>query len=307
MAFRPPMRWQCCLGLTAGLVLFAGGCRAFRCQEISDEKMAAARQLLLQGIDAQQRGQWEEAEARYAAAVTEAPRDERARAGYAEALWHRGSQEAALAQMAEAVRLSGNDPERLVQLGQMHHTRGDLHRALALADRAIAANRQLPAAWALRGKTLQSQGQPAEALAALHRAQSLQEHFPEVQLAISEIYSQEQRPQRALATLQALAGRYPAGEAPLEVVVREGLAYRDLGRYPEAARALTQATQRGASSAEVWYELAHLRMLTGDAAGARLAANAALAANPNHAASLALQQQLLSQQGIASAGLSGRY
>jgi tetratricopeptide (TPR) repeat protein len=204
--------------------------------------------------------------------------------------------------------LSGDDPERLVQLGQMRHARGDSHRALALADRAIAGNRQLPAGWALRGRILQSQGEQTAALTAYHRALSLQGHYPDVQLAIAEIYSQQQRPQRALATLQALASRYPPGEAPLEVVVREGLAYRDLGRYPEAVRSLAQATQRGAASANVWYELARMRSLTGDVAGARLAANAALALDPNHPASLALSSELSSQQGIAAAGAPfGRY
>jgi tetratricopeptide (TPR) repeat protein len=300
-----PDPWRWCVGLLAGLAIVSAGCRAFRTQEMSVEQMAASRQQLLQGIDAQQRGQWDEAETRYAAAVAASPRDERARAGYAEALWQRGAQEAALSQMAEAVRLSGDDPDRLVQLGAMLKARGELHRALTLADRAIAGNRQLAAAWALRGEALQAQGAHAEALAAYHRALSLQNHFPQVQLAVAQIYSEGRKPQRALATLQALASRYPAGEAPLDVVVREGLAYRDLGRYPEAAKALAQAAERGAGTPDVWCELANLRLLTGDVASARLASSAALAADPHHPRALALQAQLASHGGLAAAATGG--
>lgn len=274
------------------------GCRAFRCQEISVERLAAARQLSLQGIEAQDRGQWEQAETCFATAIQQAPRDERARAGYAEALWQRGEQQAAIAQMEEAVRLSGDDPERLVQLGSMHLARGESARAIAQADRAIRTNRPLASAWALRGQALVAQGNRTEALAAFHRALSLEAHFPDVQLAIAEIYSQQARPQRALATLQALASNYPPSEVPLDVLVREGLAYRELGRYSEAARSLALATTRGNPSAELWFELARTRVMADDPTAARLAVNAALELEPDHVASLALAQELGTRRGI---------
>src|SRR5262245_45324139 len=74
------------------------GCRAFRCPKTSDEAIAAARQLSLQGMDAQQHGRWEQAELAYASACEKCPRDERARFGYAEALWERGAQDEAIIQ-----------------------------------------------------------------------------------------------------------------------------------------------------------------------------------------------------------------
>src|SRR5262249_51063590 len=75
-----------------------GGCRAFRSHKVSDESIAAARQLSLQGIDAQQRNQWDRAESLFAAAILKCPSDERARAGYGESLWQRGIWQEAIVQ-----------------------------------------------------------------------------------------------------------------------------------------------------------------------------------------------------------------
>jgi tetratricopeptide (TPR) repeat protein len=288
-------------GAAAMVLAATAGCGLFRCQKVSDEAVAAARQMSLQGIDAQQRGQWDEAEALFASAVGQCPRDERARCGYAESLWQRGAADEAIRHMEEAARLSGHDPERLVQLGQMVRSRGELHRAGVQADRAIAANPQLASAWALRGQVQQAQGQRAEALASFHRALSLQPHYPEVQLAIAEIYSQENRPQRALATLHALAASFPPGQEPIEVLVREGLALRQLGRHHDAARSLAAATQRANASAELLYELARTQLLAGEHASARLAVAEGLDREPHHAGCLALQQELGTSQAVLAA------
>ena len=76
--------------LLATMMLFAG-CRVFHRQRISDESFTQARHLSLQGLDAQMRGDWERSESLFAAAILKCPSDERARGGYAEALWKRGA------------------------------------------------------------------------------------------------------------------------------------------------------------------------------------------------------------------------
>src|SRR5262249_10944988 len=124
-------------------IIGISGCRAFRSHKISDESIAAARQLSLQGMDAQHPGQWDRAGTLFATAILRCAVDERARYGYAEALWQRGAHQQAIEQMEEAARLSGNDPERLVRLGQMYRAQGDLTRAGRIADVAVAANGQL--------------------------------------------------------------------------------------------------------------------------------------------------------------------
>ena len=283
-----------------------GGCRALRSQQISDESIAAARQLALQGMEAERRGRWERAETLFAEAVAKCPRDERARCGYAEALWRRGVGDEAIVHMEEAVRLSGHDPERMVELGRMYRGRSDLARAGEQAERAIAANPQLAAAWALQGEVLQDQGSLSEALASYHRALSYQQPFAEVQLAIAKIYGQQGRPQRSLATLQALAASFPPGQTPNDVVVQEGLALGALGRHQDAARTLAGACQRGNPSAELLFVLAQAQMLAGEPAAARLTLSAALARDPGHAGSLTLQRDWGAPDGVVAAAATAR-
>ena len=56
-----------------------------------------------------------------------------------------------------------------------------------------------------------------EALLSYHRALAYQEHYPRVQIAISEVYRYQDRPQRALSTLDHLCDRYAPGIVPSEV------------------------------------------------------------------------------------------
>jgi tetratricopeptide (TPR) repeat protein len=243
-------------------------------------------------MTARQQGRWELAETLYAEAVLKCPRDERARCGYAESLWQRGAQVEAVAHMEEAVRLSGHDPERVVQLGEMYLARGELGRAGQQAERAVAANGQLPGAWALRGKVLAAQGSRTEALASFHRALALQGQYPEVQLALAEIYNQQDRPQRALATLQALADGYPPDQLPVDVLIHQGLALRKLGRHTDAARSLAQAAERGSPSADLLYELGRTQLTAGDTPAARLSIAAALERDPAHVGAQTLREEL---------------
>lgn len=294
---RPPL-WRAvlCVGLSASVTATAG-CRTFRYSKGSDESIATARQLSLQGIAARGQGRWDQAEMLFAQAVEQCPRDERARCDYADSLWLRGEQELAVANMEEGVRLSGHDPGRVVQLGNMYLVRGDFSRAAAQADRAIRANRNLASAWALRGKVLEAQNSRTEALASFHRALTLQPNYQEVQLALAELYREQGRPQLALAALQNLADSLPADRVPVEALVEQGLALRQLGRHRDAAQSLAQAAQRGNPPVDLLYELGRSEMDAGDAAAARLAINAALAREPSHPGCLALLDQLATSQG----------
>lgn len=288
------------------MLSFGVGCRALRCKEANDAALAGARRQSLQALEAQQRGQWDQAETLFAAAIEQCPADERARHGYAHALWQRGAHDEAIAHMEEAVRLSGNDPERLVELGGMYLQRGQQHRAAEQADLAIAADPQLAAAWVLRGQSHLSLGQSDNALASLHRALSLRVNYPEAQLAIAAIYTQQSRPQRALATLQALGDSFPPDQIPADILIQEAFAFRALGRHQDSAAKLAVAAERGNVSADLYYELARSHSLAGNTHAAREAVAAALARNANHAASLALAHDLLPRDGTIAAAASSR-
>lgn len=297
-----PLRWLQGSSVVAILVLSAAGqcgCRAFRCHT-SDEAVSAARDLSLQGLDAQQKGRSDQAEQLFAAAIQRCPQDERARCCYAEILWQRGAQDEAVEHMEEAVRLSGSDPQRRVQLGKMYLARGQVHQASVQADKATSANRESAAAWALHGDVLKAEGLRDEALASYHRALAIQQHYPEVQLALADLYGQQDRPQRALATLQALADHYPPDAIPSEVSYREGLVLRRLSRYQDAVEQLAAAVARGPATPDMHYELAQTQILAGNRNAAAESVAAGLALHPNHAGLSRLSGELGNRQGTVA-------
>lgn len=286
--------WCARCGLLVTLIAViccSSGCRALRCRQ-PDEQISAARELSIRGTDAQRRGQWDRAEQFYASAVQQCPADERARCGLAESLWQRGNREQAVAHMEQAVRLSGSDPLRRIQLGQMYLSVGQLPRALEQADLAIEANGSLAAAWALRGDVFKQEARYNDALASYHRALAHQAHYPDVQLAVADVYQKQDRQLRALSTVQQLADQYPPGQTPPLVLYREALVLKDLKRYTDAANSLLAASRQDPQSAELLFELSRVQMLAGDPASARLSVQAALARDPSHTASQAMFAEL---------------
>ena len=276
-----------CISLT----VTAAGCASLSRSRL-DDGVLTARQLSLRGTEAIQQSRWGDAEELISEAVRLCPTDERMRAQYAETLWNLNAREEAIQHMQLAVRLSGGNPELLVRLGDMHLENGDLASASQQAERAIAANRQLAAAWALRGDVLQRQGNEEESLASFHRALSYSEHYPRVQLAIAEGYRRQGRHGRALATLRNLADGYPVGEVPGQVRYLEGLAQKELGRYDAAVASFTAAIKKSPPAAERLFQLAETRLLMGDSVNARIAARAALALEPTHGPSQQLVAHL---------------
>jgi tetratricopeptide (TPR) repeat protein len=273
-----------------------GGCTTLA-RNRTDESVVSARQLSLRGINAAQQGQLREAEVLFNRASEMCPLDEKIRCHYAETLWQLGSHLQAVAHMEEAVRLSGGNAELVVRLGDMYLAGGDLQRAALQADAAIQANRQLPSAWALRGDVHRNLGHDEEALASYHRALSYQSHYPRAQLAAAEIYGRQKRPARALATLRTLADGYPSGETPPQVLMLQGLALKELGRYEAAAEMLASAAkQQAPPSTEILAYLAETQWLAGDAANARLTLQTALSQSSQEQVAEPLTAQLLTLQ-----------
>ncbi len=290
--------------MAAGL-FNAIGCASLRKDTVSED-VITARQMSLRGFDSLQRGKLEDAEAWFANAIETNPVDDDAHVQYAELLWRRGLRPDAIKHLEQSVKLSGGDQALVVRLGEMYLAQGDAERAWQQAERAIQSNRQLPCAWALRGDVQRQQGKLQEALADYHRSLSFEGHCPHVQLALAAIYREQNRPRRALSTLDALAEHYPPNEMPQELLLEQGLALKALGRYENAASLLAQSTQRGEPSAELLFHLAEAQLLAGDTTNARLALVAALAQEPAHGPSNELKGQLDEQQRQLTAAV-GRY
>lgn len=283
-------------GIFVGSVLLLSlcGCRSL-CKQPVAEHVVEARTISSRGLEAMQKGDYEQAERCFAQAIKTCPVDERARCRYAELLWRRGQHAAATREMEEAVRLSAGDANLLVQLGEMHLAQRNIPRAQSEAERAIKADFHNAAAWALHGDAMQAAGNYGEALASYHRALAVQEHYPHVQLAIADVYRAQRKPQRALATLTALEDRYGPGQAPAIVLVNQGLALKELGRYDDAVETLTLAVQRGSTLADTYCELADAQLQTGDSVNARLSIAAALEQSPQHERSLRLREVIGAQ------------
>jgi tetratricopeptide (TPR) repeat protein len=267
------------------------GCTCLR-RKANDARVVSARQMSLKGIDAMQRGQWDDAEAMFADALHQNPTDERAHHHYAEVMWKRGQCKAAIQHMEESVRLSGGDTTLLVQLGEMYLDQGEVEAAWECAQDAIESNGHLPGAWALRGDVYRRQSNWDAALEAYHHALSEQPHFPHVQLAAAAVYREQNRPQRALATLDSLAAQYRPQETPMELYFQKGLAYKALGRYQEAVTVLSSATAQPETPADWYYHLAEAQQMAGNSASAKLALQAALTRVPNHVASVRLKDRI---------------
>lgn len=246
------------------------------------ENVVEARQFSLGGIDAMQRDQWEKAEGLFAKAIETCPADERAHQQYAEALWHRNARTEAIAHLERSVELSGGDPHRRVRLGEMYLAQDQVQLAWEQVEAAIASQRNLASAWALRGDILRRQGRLEEAVANYHRALSEQPQYPHVQLATAGVYRELNRPRRALATLEVLATQYPPSEVPQEVLLQQGLALKAMDRYDDAVMMLAAASRRGEPTLDVLYHLGEAQLAAGDTANARLAARQALDLAPHN-------------------------
>lgn len=274
--------------LIAALTMATGlGCRSGG-RAGQDAALVAGRQLTLRGIDALAKGDPTNAELYFARALEVSPADERAHAQYADALWRRGAREEAVPHMEQAVALSGGDPQILVRLGAMHLARGAADRAGAYARQAIDANPLDTDALALWGDVQTRQDNLVEALASYHRALNVEPDNLNVRLAVAEIYLRQERPQRSLATLDAVIRRSDAARQAPKLHFLRGLALKRLTRTHAAVESLAEAHRLGDESADCLFELAEAHAQLSNVAAARTCTNMALRSDPEHRQSLEL-------------------
>lgn len=279
-----------CITMRALLVLVAAccGCALIGHERPVTKQLAESRQVSQRGITALERGDWQAGETLLAQSIKLCSVDPEPHYQYAEALWHRGAKEQALAEMQEALRLSGDNPTLAVRTGEMCIDLGKLDEAQRLADDSIDLDPHLAAGWALRGQVAQAQGRLDDALAYFHRALQFQRDNKLVLLLIAEVYRQQNRPDRALNTLQTLRDGFNPGEEPQRVLYLEGLAFFALGRYDDAVDSYTLALEREQPAAELYFRLAEAQLASGRPREAGQAVRTALAMEPSHQPSQAL-------------------
>ena len=275
------------------LALPVAGCATFSAEPVA-EHVVTCRERCQHGMEAMQRGNWDEADRLFATAVQSCPVDERARRNYAEALWQQGRQDAAVNQMEEAVRLSGGLPKTFVRLGEMYLAQRRLAAAQECAANAIARDPSLPEGWALEGDVLQRRGDLIAALARYHRALACRPEYSHAQLQAAGIYYLQARHQRVLATLDGISADAASDESR-RMLILKGLSCKVLGRYAEAAQLLAAAAAAPGATPDELYELGDAQLLAGLPENARLTAEQALALNPRHSGN----RQLLARANAA--------
>jgi len=284
----PLILWTVCLAHT--------GCRSLSKQNAINAEVVSCRQQWQQGLDAAQRGAWDQAERLFNSAVQTCPSDEWARQYYADALWRKNSQTEALREMQKAVELSGQDPQLLVRLGEMLSARGNLTKAQECAVDALRSQPRLASARALLGDIAWARGHRAIALDHYCRALSLQPQYPRVQFATAKICFQQRKFQQALVYVQDLMDATPSSETPAETLRLEGEIYMAMGRFPDAASSFQLAIGQGVSEPQIFYDLAAAEFQSGEFAQAQRAIQEALSLDVQHEPSLHLLARIQNQQ-----------
>jgi tetratricopeptide (TPR) repeat protein len=259
-----------------------------------EDALLAARQLTLRGIDAGHQQRWPEASALLAKAIEQDPGDARARHHYAKALWHQQEHQKAIEQMAEAVRFSAGDPLLSIELGRMHLETGNLAAAEQQAREALEIELRLPEAQALLGDVFAARQAWDQALAHYHRALADRSRYPDVQLAVAEIYQAKGRPRRALATLNTLCDQELPGQIPPRVHYLRGLSLKALRRYEDATECFAGLLKDHPDHVDTMYQLAQCQMLAGRWSVARTVAEEGLARDPQLVGCRQLMQELAS-------------
>ena len=290
--------FRCCL---LAVVLFGSvGCRAIG--RISESRQSiSARRLSRAGMEAMREGQWNTAEDLFTSALEVSVADDRAHRGLAESLWQRHERDAAVKHMEQAVRLSAGDPKLIQLLGRMYLDVGRIDDADRQSMLALEADRLSADVWALRGDCLAARKQPDEALAAYHRALALQPDFPSVQLQAAEIYHEQGRYDRLLATLERLQDGLGGENESARFHLLKGIAMRQLGCSDEAYRCFASAIEKDPDDPAAHLHAASVSLDRGDVETARRQIDLAMRLDPGSIRSGGLIEQLRSeQQRIAS-------
>jgi tetratricopeptide (TPR) repeat protein len=282
--------------LLIALALALPGCH-WSAMQSSSRSLAASRQLSQQGASALEHGQWDRAETLLSQAVKACPSNSEARRSYAETLWHRGQQREAIEQLKEALDKDPSNAALHVRLAEMRLEQGDHAAALNGAQQAIRLEPKLASAWVVQARVQRAKRELLESLASYHRALGYSPTDRQIPLEMSTLYVELNQPQRALATLQALADSYVPGEEPQKVLYEQGVAYLALERYDDAVQVLSAAAVRGEATPEVLCQLAQAQWAAGRSGDAAASARQALALDPQHQPSRRLLEKAqLAQQ-----------
>ena len=247
----------CCLSFCGS------GCCALAWRCPSGKKVIAAREQGRLGMDALARGQLKEAELRLQLALKECPNDDQLRRDHAQVLWQLGRFDEARQAMASVVGsttglggVPNGESAWLVEYGRMLLQGGDLNSALATADKALGLDPQLSTAWKLRGDLMRLTNDLDQAVGNYHRALSVGGDDPSTLMDLADVYRLQNRPRRALATLQRLGESVGPEQRPPRLAGMQAAALQALGRHEDAIEHFYVAVDLDQANPELLYLMA---------------------------------------------------
>ncbi len=227
------------------------GCASFH--QATVEKRLAAEKLSLQGLQAMRQGDPEKAARYLREATIQKPNDVYSRTHLAEAFAGTGQTEAAIRELQTAIELSPTQCGLHTRLGELYLLSGQMLAAEHQVERALSVNQHSGAAWQLRGELDARKGDWESALQHFQLALNHLGEAPSVQMKIAEIYRQQQRPLRALATLEPLAEQATLDETTSSAALTlYGLVLNDLKQYDRAVEQFKLAANRSDASPETF-------------------------------------------------------
>ena len=251
--------------------LLIPGCATLRNTTARHETERSARRFSQLGMDAFQRGAWDEASWQFEQALEICSDDDEILANHSRALWNLGKRPEAVRQMVAAIKSNeGANPALIVELGEMLFKMGDINEATLQADLALELNPKDSRVWLLKGAIKQRAENRRDALMCYHRALSYDPENIEIQLATAQIYRELGRPKRSLATLERASRRREKSKWTASVHHLRGLAFHQLRDYDAAVASLTLANRTTSlPSAQILYDLSLAQMKAGQIAEAQ--------------------------------------
>jgi Tfp pilus assembly protein PilF len=251
-----------CIGLNVG-------CQTLNPFRTNRSRFTESNHWITGGREALSDGRLEEAEECLERAVKFRPNDPGIREELAKTLLLQGKNAAAVEHLANAIEDSGGDSRLHVSLGQAYLANGQLNLASRQADLAIAGNRKLPEAWALRGEIKLAKRNVDGSLADFQRALSLEWNLPHVQKKVAQLHLANGEPMRSLSMLEKMLADYPPDHQPEDVLVLAGRALLELGQPDQAVTKLRLATAREGSTADSFVALCEAQIACGQLSNAR--------------------------------------
>lgn len=257
--------------VTVAILVLLSGCATLRNTAARHETERSARQFSQQGMDAFQRGAWDEASWQFEQALAINSEDEEILANHSRALWNLGKRREAVQQMVAAIQSSdGANSDLIVDLGEMLFKMGDINEAMLQADFALQLAPKDSRVWLLKGAIKHRAENRRDALTCYHRALSYTPENIEIQLAMAQVYRELGRPQRTLATLERASRQREKSKWTASVHHLRGLAFHELRDYDSAVASLTLANRMtDFPSAQILYDLSLAQMKAGQIAQAQ--------------------------------------